>query len=174
MKIGFVLDDTLDSTDGVQQYVLTLGKWFTDQGNDVHYLVGATKRRDIPGVHSLSRNMSVRFNGNRMSMPLPAKKSEITALHESSVPTQPPPGGTYTQLLSGLLGVGSFPQRGRLPGAARSLITRLPVRDLGLVVTVGVLFWFLLDVGVLGRFIVYVFLHVGLLGLLVVRFWAED
>jgi phosphatidyl-myo-inositol alpha-mannosyltransferase len=80
MKIGFVLDDTLDSTDGVQQYVLTLGKWLKDQGQDVHYLVGATKRRDIPAVHSLSRNMSVRFNGNRMSMPLPAKKSEITAL----------------------------------------------------------------------------------------------
>jgi Glycosyltransferase Family 4 len=80
MKIGFVLDDTLDSTDGVQQYVLTLGKWLKDQGHDVHYLVGATKRRDIPDVHSLSRNMSVRFNGNQMSMPLPAKKFEITAL----------------------------------------------------------------------------------------------
>ena len=73
MKIGFVLDDTLDSTDGVQQYVLTLGKWLKDQGHDVHYLVGATKRRDIPGVHSLSRNMSVRFNGNRMSMPRRSK-----------------------------------------------------------------------------------------------------
>jgi hypothetical protein len=74
----------------------------------------------------------------------------------------------------------AFRRRGRLPGAARapswgcaarSLIARLQVCDLGLLVTVGVLFWFLLDVGVLGRFIVYVFLQVGLLGLLFVRFW---
>jgi hypothetical protein len=57
--------------------------------------------------------------------------------------------------------------------AARSLIARLQVFDPGLVVTVGVVFWFTLGVGVgvLGRFIVYVFPRVGLLGLLFVRFW---
>ena len=78
--------------------------------------------------------------------------------------------------------VGSFPRRGRLPRAARSpswgcaarsLIARLQVCDLGLVLTFGVLFCFGLDVGVLGRFIVYVFPRLGLLGLLFVRFWAE-
>src|SRR4029453_5351642 len=71
-----------------------------------------------------------------------------------------------------VLGAGCFPRGGGLSLAARSLIARLQVCDLGLVVTAGVLF--LLDVGVLGRFIVYVFLRVGLLGLLFVRFWAED
>jgi len=71
MKIGFVLDDTLDSTDGVQQYILTVGSWLTAHGHKVHYLVGETTRSDIPHVHSLSRNFKVRFNGNRMSVPLP-------------------------------------------------------------------------------------------------------
>jgi hypothetical protein len=55
--------------------------------------------------------------------------------------------------------------------AARSLIVRLQVCDSGLVVTVGVLFWFPLGVGVLDRFIVSVFPRVGLLGLLFVSFW---
>lgn len=80
MKIGFVLDDTLDSTDGVQQYILNLGDWLRSQKHDVHYLVGETKRTDIPNVHSLSRNMTVRFNGNRMSMPLPASNKRLKAL----------------------------------------------------------------------------------------------
>lgn len=77
MKIGFVLDDTLDTPDGVQQYVLTLGAWLSAQGHEVRYLVGQTARTDIAGVHALSRNVRVRFNGNRMSMPLPAPRSAI-------------------------------------------------------------------------------------------------
>lgn len=80
MKIGFVLDDSLDKTDGVQQYVLTLGHWMRSHGHDVHYLVGHTERTDIPHVHSLSRNMQVHFNQNRMSTPLPARKRAIREL----------------------------------------------------------------------------------------------
>ena len=91
----------------------------------------------------------------------------------------------FLVLVFGLLGflvplfVGCFSQGGGVPLAARSLIARLQVCDIGRGVTVGVLFWFLLsvwfllNVGVLDRFIVCVFLHVGLLGLLFVRFWAE-
>jgi phosphatidylinositol alpha-mannosyltransferase len=82
MRIGFVLDDSLDSTDGVQQYVLTLGTWLGSQGHDIHYLVGETTRNDLPHVHSLSRNMRVKFNGNRMTMPLPARQAEIQQLLE--------------------------------------------------------------------------------------------
>lgn len=80
MKIGFVLDDSLDKSDGVQQYILTLGTWFRSQGHDVHYLVGETERTDIPNVHSLSRNVRAKFNQNRMSTPLPASKSKIKKL----------------------------------------------------------------------------------------------
>ncbi len=80
LKIGFVLDDSLDKTDGVQQYVLTLGEYLRAQGHNVHYLVGETTRRDLPNVHSLSKNMRVRFNQNRMSMPLPAPRGPIRRL----------------------------------------------------------------------------------------------
>jgi phosphatidylinositol alpha-mannosyltransferase len=75
--IGFVLDDSLDKSDGVQQYVLSLGEWLQTNGHEVHYLAGATKRTDLPLIHSLSRNINVRFNGNRMSVPLPTARTDI-------------------------------------------------------------------------------------------------
>ena len=77
LKIGFVLDDTLDTPDGVQQYVLTLGQWLVKQKHEVHYLVGQTARRDIDNIHPLSRNVHVKFNQNRLSVPLPASKKLI-------------------------------------------------------------------------------------------------
>jgi len=77
MKIGLVLDDSLDKDDGVQQYVLTLGKWLTAKKHDVHYLVGETVRNDIPNIHSLSTNIRARFNHNRMSIPWRAKSNTI-------------------------------------------------------------------------------------------------
>jgi phosphatidyl-myo-inositol alpha-mannosyltransferase len=80
MKIGFVLDDGLDNPDGVQQYILTLGKWFKKQGHTVHYLVGQSQPKRGLTVHSLSKNIKVRFNRNRMSIPLPANKERIAAL----------------------------------------------------------------------------------------------
>lgn len=80
MKIGLVFDDSLDKTDGVAQYVLTLGEWLRGQGHGVHYLVGETVRTDLKNLHSLSRNVSVRFNQNRIRTPLPAKTREIKAL----------------------------------------------------------------------------------------------
>jgi phosphatidylinositol alpha-mannosyltransferase len=80
LTIGFVFDDSLDKPDGVQQYVLILGRWLAAQGHNVHYLVGETKRTDIANLHSLSRNVKVRFNQNRMAMPLPAKRGPIQEL----------------------------------------------------------------------------------------------
>lgn len=80
LKIGFVLDDSLDTPDGVQQYILTLGNWLSTQGHDVHYLVGQTSRTDIPNIVSLSKNVKVRFNRNRMSMPLPVRLNEMRQL----------------------------------------------------------------------------------------------
>jgi len=80
LKIGFVLDDGLDKPDGVQQYILSLGEYYDSLGHEVHYLVGETKRTDLKNVHSLSRNMKVIFNGNRMSMPLPTSSKKIKKL----------------------------------------------------------------------------------------------
>lgn len=77
LKIGLVLDTSLDSTDGVPQYVVHLGEWLRGQGHDVHYLVGQTKRQDLPNLHSLSRNISVNFNGNRTTIPVFAGRRKI-------------------------------------------------------------------------------------------------
>ena len=78
MKIGFVLDDGLDSTDGIQQNILTLGAWLRVRGHEVHYLVGETKRTDLEHVHSMSRNIKVSFNGNALTIPLPTRRRKIT------------------------------------------------------------------------------------------------
>lgn len=77
MIIGFVLDDSLDKTDGVQQYIITLGSWFAKEGHEVHYLCGETKRTDIPRIHSLSKNIQIHFNQNRMTTPVKADKNQI-------------------------------------------------------------------------------------------------
>jgi len=83
MKIGFVLDDTLDKSDGVQQHVLTVGAWLKDQGHEVHYLVADTTRTDIENVHSLGRFVNVRYNKNNVRTPLPASRKKIKALLEA-------------------------------------------------------------------------------------------
>lgn len=80
LKIGFVLDTSLDPPDGVQQYILRLGEWMTSQGHEVHYLVGETRRTDIPRMHSLSKNVSVTFNGNKMTIPLWAQRNKVKQL----------------------------------------------------------------------------------------------
>lgn len=80
LKIGFVVDDTLDKTDGVQQYVLSLGRWLSAQGHDVHYIVGESSRTDIKNVHSVARNVKVTFNQNKLSIPLPASKKKLRQL----------------------------------------------------------------------------------------------
>src|SRR3989344_1271873 len=80
MKIGFVLDDGFDRLDGVQQYMLTYGQWLTKEGHEVHYLVGETTHSIIPNLHSLSRNLKVRFNKNRSSIPLKIYKNAIKKL----------------------------------------------------------------------------------------------
>ncbi len=79
LKIGFVFDDSLDSSDGVAQYVKTLGGWLSGRGHEVRYLVGETKAGEWAGgqIYSLSRNQPVTFNGNRLSTPRPASRRRI-------------------------------------------------------------------------------------------------
>lgn len=85
LKVGFVFDDSLDKPDGVQQYILTVGEWLQTRGHDVHYLVGHTTRRDVARVHSLSRNLDVRFNKNRMSIPLPADRDRLQRVFDDHI-----------------------------------------------------------------------------------------
>lgn len=84
LTIGLVVDDSLDSTDGVQQHVLTLGRWLSTKGHTVHYLTSTTKRTDLKNIHSLAKNWRLKFNGNRVGIPLPAKNKEIKELIESA------------------------------------------------------------------------------------------
>ncbi|MDQ3093995.1 MAG: glycosyltransferase family 4 protein [bacterium] len=75
MTIGFVLDDRLDKPDGVQQYINTLGNWLSDRGHSVYYLVGESpsmkNRNDV--IH-LGKTLEMRFNKNRMGVPLPISR----------------------------------------------------------------------------------------------------
>jgi phosphatidyl-myo-inositol alpha-mannosyltransferase len=79
LNVGLVFDDSLDSTDGVAQHVKTIGSWLSSQGHSVSYLVGEThlKRWHEGEVFSLAKNLPVIFNGNRLSIPLPARRSTI-------------------------------------------------------------------------------------------------
>ena len=82
LKIGFVFDDSLDRNDGVQQYIRVLANWLHDRGHTIHYFVGETNDpQDFPGyVHSLSKNIEVNGNQNRLSIPKPASNSQINEL----------------------------------------------------------------------------------------------
>lgn len=70
----------MDKTDGVEQYMLTMGWWLVSQGHEVHYIVGETRRTDLTHLHSMTRNVRVRFNGNWVSVPLPASFRRIRRL----------------------------------------------------------------------------------------------
>jgi phosphatidyl-myo-inositol alpha-mannosyltransferase len=86
LNVGLVFDDSLDKNDGVAQYVKTLGSWLSGQEHDVSYLVGETKISSYSGgrVYSLAKNVPVKFNGNSLSMPLPASSSSIRGLLDSA------------------------------------------------------------------------------------------
>ncbi|QQS19540.1 glycosyltransferase family 4 protein [Candidatus Saccharibacteria bacterium] len=77
MKIGFVLDDTLDNPNGIQQYMLCVGRWLQKHGHEVYYIVGESHRTDVENMFSVSTNINVRFNGNKLSMPAPASYKKL-------------------------------------------------------------------------------------------------
>lgn len=82
LKIAFVFDDSLDRNDGVQQYVRVMANYLHNKGHIIHYFVGETHDPvGFPGkVHSLSKNVGVKGNNNRLSIPRPAKSEEIARL----------------------------------------------------------------------------------------------
>lgn len=76
LQIGFLIDDSLDRFDGVQQYVTTVGGWLEKQGYGVVYFAGETKRQHVYSspIESLSKNIAVIGNKNRLSVPLWASR----------------------------------------------------------------------------------------------------
>ncbi len=84
LKIGFVIDDTLDSTDGVQQFTLGLGRQLHKMGHQIRYLTSEASEDHPEGkyIYRLSRAVKARMNGNRVGTPLPASKRKIRAILE--------------------------------------------------------------------------------------------
>ncbi len=80
MTIGYVLDDTLDKPDGVQQAVIVIAERMRALGHDVHYIVAETKRKDLKNVHSVSKLIPFKFNGNSTRTPLISSKRKIKRL----------------------------------------------------------------------------------------------
>jgi len=76
MKVALVIDDSLDSPDGVQQIVRHIGRFLTGRGHEVHYLTSHSERTD-GRTHSLARLLRLRFNGNRIGIPLPAPTRRV-------------------------------------------------------------------------------------------------
>ena len=75
MKVALVLDDSLDRPDGVQQYVLSVGRYLSSVGHDVHYVCSSATRTDLgQQLHSLVGNFHVTFNGNGLSIPRVASR----------------------------------------------------------------------------------------------------
>lgn len=69
LTIALALDDSLDRPDGVQQHVLTLGRWLSGRGHDVHYLAPSTARQDLGNLHVVGGSVGVRANGNVLRTP---------------------------------------------------------------------------------------------------------
>lgn len=84
LKIGFVLDDSMDSSDGVQQYVNTISSWLREQGHDCSFIVGHSKTHGDEQIYSLSRLIKLSFNKNSVATPLPARKSRVKQLFKEN------------------------------------------------------------------------------------------
>lgn len=82
LVIGFVLDDTLDRLAGAQNYILTLGDYLSNQGHDIHYIVGETKKSVRPNQHVLAKNIKVKFSGNHLSIPLWSNSKDVKKLFD--------------------------------------------------------------------------------------------
>lgn len=115
LKIAQVIDDTLDSTDGVQQIVLAVGAWLAEQGHEVHYITSSTTRTQPANIHSIAGNMRFKFNGNRVGIPKPASRSKVKQLLAEQdfdvVHVQVP----YSPLLAGRV-ISALPERTALVG----------------------------------------------------------
>jgi phosphatidyl-myo-inositol alpha-mannosyltransferase len=85
LRVGLVYDDTIDRYGGIPLYVTTLGRALARRGHWVEYLVGDSAATGVDGaaVHSLARNVRVRFNGNALSMPVWTRGKELRGALEA-------------------------------------------------------------------------------------------
>lgn len=110
LSVGFLYDDSLDTNNGVSQYVKTVGAWLSANGHQVTYLVGESKLKTWAGgeVYSLSKNLRVAWGGNRLSVSVVpklklikkiVKQKDIDVIH-AQVPYSP----LMAQIVIGSLG----------------------------------------------------------------------
>ena len=77
LRVGFLLDDSLDRPDGVQQWVLAAGAYLTRAGHQVTYFAGQTARGDLDRLVSLGRLKNWCFNRNRGQSPSWISRAEL-------------------------------------------------------------------------------------------------
>lgn len=82
MIIGYVLDDTLDKTDGVQQAMIVIAEKMRSLGHEVHYIVPYTERQDLQNVHCVAKVISMKFNGNSIRTPISSSRKQLKKLLE--------------------------------------------------------------------------------------------
>lgn len=72
MNVAILCDTTLDSNDGVQQYIKNLGRWLIANGHQVDFLVGESRDEgEFKGrIYSLARNIKLWGNSNIISTSL--------------------------------------------------------------------------------------------------------
>ena len=142
LKVAFVIDDSLDSPNGVQQNTASLGLWLAAQGHRVTYLTSRSQRRDLGEVEAFSRLLRVRFNGNYVGTPFGVDTKRLKAFlgrrRFDIAYIQAP----YSPLLAGrvitnlkpetrvIASFHSLPQ-GRLATAGNRLLRRLLWRSFG-------------------------------------------
>jgi phosphatidylinositol alpha-mannosyltransferase len=81
LRVALVYDDSLDRNGGVTQYLTLLGRGLARAGHEVAYFVGASRLDCLEQapVHSLARNIRVRFNGSSGTVPVWSTRRDITA-----------------------------------------------------------------------------------------------
>jgi phosphatidylinositol alpha-mannosyltransferase len=80
MIIGYVLDDTLDKPDGVQQAMIVIAEKMRELGHEVHYIVPFTERQDLQNIHSVAKVISMKFNGNSIRTPFSSSRKQLKKL----------------------------------------------------------------------------------------------
>lgn len=154
LRVAMLLDDSIERPGGVQQHVLTLARWLTRQGHEVHHLTsappadGGPDRDGLPGpavVHVLAGNHTVRFNGNRLGTPGFARARAVDAALAGARPDVLHVQMPYSPLLAGrviarapagcaVIGTFHVAPRGPVADAgtrALGLLQRRQVRRLG-------------------------------------------
>ncbi len=102
LSIALVYDDSLDRPGGVAQHIGMLRHGLSALGNEVHLLVGQSQSAD-PRCRSLARNVAVRFNGNRLTVPLLAPADRLQRALDEIKPDVLHVQIPYSPLLAGRL-----------------------------------------------------------------------